>query len=428
MSGSFSKNFTFGLALYCEWSSVQNVVGCYSDVTVKLYVDSFSLYGVPVDCNITIDNIFSPGQSNLININNNYYTEKHLLRECTSRVYHNSDGTKSCFIECIWNWMGTYGGQFFDNLIISSTVILPRIDRSPPSVSCEVINIQTYSFEIKGTSSDLSDEWKYSIDNGQSWQSFPNNPVSKQANVQITNAQDNTQYNVQVQARKQYNHVVGYSQNVQITTPKEQTPPTISCEVINIQPYSFEIKGTSSDLSDEWKYSLNGGQNWQSFPNNPVSNQVNVQITDAQENTQYNVQIQARKQYNGIVGYSETVKVSTPKEQSPPTISCEVVSIGFNIYEIEGSSSDWADEWKYSLDGGQNWIPFPNNPINYKANVKLKDLSYNTKYDITIQARKQYNQVIGYSEIINIITPKRPITDESKPKSSILKLCFTIFF
>ena len=175
------------------------------------------------------------------------------MRECTNRVYHNADGTKSCYIICVWYWTETYGNQYVDHLEVDSIIYLQTIDKSAPSVSCEVINIEPYSFEIKGISSDSSDEWKYSIDNGKTWTSFPNNPISNQVNVQIINVQDNTEYNIQLQARKQYNHVIGYSEIVEITTPKEQSPPTISCEILNIEPYNFEIKGTSSDISDEWK-------------------------------------------------------------------------------------------------------------------------------------------------------------------------------
>ena len=294
MSGTFSRDTVSGyLGLYVEWWSNLNAAEGYSDVTVKLYVDTYEMEAIAIGCDITIDNSFSSGTANAVSTWNSNIRTKSFLREWTSRVYHNADGTKSCYIKCVWYWKGTYSGHYIDHLEVDATVDLETIDKSAPSVSCEVINIQPYSFEIKGTSSDWSDEWKYSLNGGQNWKSFPNNPISNQANVQITNVQDNTQYNIQVQARKQYNHVIGYSEIVQIATPKEQSPPIISCEILNIEPYNFEIKGISSDSSDEWKYSIDGGQTWQSFPNNPISNQANVQITNVQDNTQYNIQIQA---------------------------------------------------------------------------------------------------------------------------------------
>ena len=316
MSSSFSADTVSGyLGLYVEWSSNVHVAEGYSDVTVKLYVDSYAIYSQPyvIRCDITIDNSFSQGISNGVNHNNNNYRERHLLREYTTQVYHNPDGTKSCYIKCVWYWEGNYGGRYVSSLSVSSTVTLPTIDKSPPSVSCEVINIEPYSFEIKGSSSDWSDEWKYSIDGGQTWQSFPNNPITNNVNVQITNVKDNTQYNVQVQARKQYNHVVGYSQIQQITTLIEKSPPIVSCEVINIDSFSFEIIGNSSDWSDEWKYSIDGGQNWQSFPENIVNNEATHKLTNILDDSDYNVQIQARKKYNLVVGYSRIVKVHTPK-------------------------------------------------------------------------------------------------------------------
>ena len=332
MSGNFSRDTINGsLGLYVEWWSNLNTAEGYSDVTVKLYVDSIALYSIAMISYITIDNSFSSGTSNSVNNGNNYYREKYFLRECTSRVYHNADGTKSCYIECIWYWRGTFGGQYVDHLEVNATVDLETINKSAPSVSCEVFNIKSNSFEIKGTSSDLSDEWKYSINDGQNWTSFPNNPISNQVNVQITNVQDNTQYNIQVQARKQYNHVVGYSKIVQITTPKEQSPPTILCEVINIKSNSFEVKGNSSDWSDEWKYTIDRGKTWTSFPNNPTHYEVTVQITNLTCNTEYQVQLQARKQYNSVIGYSQIITVLTKPK---PILTDEIKSRRsiFNLY------------------------------------------------------------------------------------------------
>ena len=61
MSSSFSADTVSGyLGLYVEWSSNVHVAEGYSDVTVKLYVDSYAIYSQPyvIRCDITIDNSY----------------------------------------------------------------------------------------------------------------------------------------------------------------------------------------------------------------------------------------------------------------------------------------------------------------------------------------------------------------------------------
>ena len=103
-------------------------------------------------------------------------------------------------------------------------------------------------------------------------------------------------------------------------------------------------------------------------------------------------------------------------------------NIKSNSFELKGNSSDWSDEWKYTIDRGKTWTPFPNNPSHYESSVQITNLTFNTEYQVQLQARKQYNSVIGYSEIITVLTKPKPIlTDEIKPRKSFLHLYSTIF-
>ena len=87
---------------------------------------------------------------------------------------HNSDGCKSCRIECYYEWKGYYGGVFIDSFYNAIDVIFDCIDRSPPTVKLIVSNIQQLSFTIEGKSLyDNCFNWQYSINGGSSWEQFP---------------------------------------------------------------------------------------------------------------------------------------------------------------------------------------------------------------------------------------------------------------
>lgn len=90
------------------------------------------------------------------------------------------------------------------------------IDRAPPTVIVQVSNITASSFIFTATSSEISDKWDYSLDNG-SWLSFSTQETSS-VSLMIGYLSPNTSHTIRVKARRKSDQVEGASALVNVTT------------------------------------------------------------------------------------------------------------------------------------------------------------------------------------------------------------------
>lgn len=134
LSGSFhnypyvSSGHNFGLL--CEWSGAQNVSGNYTDVTINVYLCYRSLnVGQRTNNTVSINGTKETYTTAAINHDAGGQGKK-LIKTKTTRVYHNSDGTKSCGLEATWNFNGTYNGKSISTIKASATVTLNTIPRT----------------------------------------------------------------------------------------------------------------------------------------------------------------------------------------------------------------------------------------------------------------------------------------------------------
>ena len=416
ISGKDCKNYTSFLFFCIEWSATANIRGCYSDVWVKMALDFWDMWSVSQPGYITVDGnredfkfAFSVGGKS--------YTTIH---ERWLRVNHNSDGCKPCTIECFYPWGGYYSGKYIDYFLHTINVNFDCIDRSAPTIQLSVTNIQTDRFRIEGKSLyDNCDDWQYQINNG-AWTKFPNTN-GWSSSTDITGLQENTEYTVEVWGQKASNHVGGYSGKQTIRTQKEQSPPTITFEVTNIQPTSFTINAQSNVECEDWKYSINS-EKWISFDGSSTT--ASISLSDLDDYTQYYIQVKARKIYNQIEGVSEVFTVQTPKEQSPPIIKLNITDIQQTTITIYAESEDVCEEWIYILNGKS----FPLTQSGTSINVTITDVKADTEYKIQVRAKKSYNDVIGTSDEQTIKTlqaitpPPKLITIQMK-----ILLIFLIF-
>lgn len=105
INGTFSGWTTSKGYPYVEWSIVQNITGNYSDVTAKLH---FVRSGAYFSYNASFSN--TSNINGTTSTTNSSYDLRpgigdYTIRTVTQRVYHNSDGTKSCWI----GWSGDTG-------------------------------------------------------------------------------------------------------------------------------------------------------------------------------------------------------------------------------------------------------------------------------------------------------------------------------
>ncbi len=130
-SGSFNSSTGVNLNLYCEWSSSTNTAGNYSDVTMKTYLNHYSLYvGSRSDSYVKCDGQNYTYTAPSISYGGSSKTNTVLLSSKTFRVYHNSDGKKSITLEAGWRFSGTYSNKSIGWITCSKSVILDDIPRA----------------------------------------------------------------------------------------------------------------------------------------------------------------------------------------------------------------------------------------------------------------------------------------------------------
>lgn len=219
LSGSFYKYPTSKFGLYCEWSGSQSIAGNYTDVTLKVYLQFYTLsVGARSDSTVSIN-----GESETYTvpaISDMNSTSWHLvhLKTKTVRVYHNSNGTKTdVALSASWRFSGTYSGVSIGTITASTTVDLNTIDRAAPTVTFSTSNITANGFKISASSSATADIWQYSTNGGSSWTQF-STTAGTSASVTLSSLSPNTSYTVKVRARRQYNQVYGTSGSATVKT------------------------------------------------------------------------------------------------------------------------------------------------------------------------------------------------------------------
>ena len=156
-------------------------------------------------------------------------------------VAHDSDGSKSIsvgFSTRVYTWQpAEYGG----------TLQLVNIDRSAPSVSFSVSNINANSFKISASSSVTADKWGYSLDGGTTWTEASHEGTYKEFDV--TGLDPNATYSVQVKARKKTNSVYGYSNKASYSTLGRTTMNSVSPIAVDAETVVIAMNATVYDSS-----------------------------------------------------------------------------------------------------------------------------------------------------------------------------------
>ena len=126
-SGSFSGSIVSGhYMLRVDWSQAQNVSANTSTITAKIYLVndwSLNIYGrtSPITINGTSQNYTSDSIST---------TGTHLLDTVTQSVAHDSDGSKSIAMSCVFNIQATISGTYYSSISCSANITLDTIPRA----------------------------------------------------------------------------------------------------------------------------------------------------------------------------------------------------------------------------------------------------------------------------------------------------------
>lgn len=171
ISGSFCQYPTSQFGLYCEWSGVQNEVGNYTTVTLKVYLHIWDISVSARDDGVaSINGSSGTYPTPAIKDNTGSWHNVHLF-DRTVNVYHNADGTKTGVELCAsWRFGGTYSGVSIGTITATATVDLDTIDRVAPTllnhVGKLVADVDAPSFEINWTVCDKSYTHSLDVKNG----------------------------------------------------------------------------------------------------------------------------------------------------------------------------------------------------------------------------------------------------------------------
>lgn len=127
LSGTITGAYR-GYTLQANWSASQNVSGNYSDITIKHVLVIGSAYSLNIGSrsnSCTVDGAAQSYSSPAINQKGGSVT----LGTTTHRVTHNSDGSKSCTINDIFNINATIDGSKVSNITASGNITLDAIPR-----------------------------------------------------------------------------------------------------------------------------------------------------------------------------------------------------------------------------------------------------------------------------------------------------------
>ena len=164
-SGSFSGSIVSGhYSVYCEWSSTPNTSGNYSTVLLSAWF--ICDWDIGIGARTTSFNINGTGGS--AGMSGASGTGTWFLGTHTVTVYHNSDGSKTCYLGVSFpiqaNISGTYYGSI-DASIYATLDNIPRYATPSQSVSAKTETTIT----MKWSADAVVDYIWYSKNGGTSW-------------------------------------------------------------------------------------------------------------------------------------------------------------------------------------------------------------------------------------------------------------------
>ena len=127
LSGSFNDLPVSWFGLKCTWSGTQSIAGNYTDITLSVTMMHNGMYMSATKVNIYIDGEHVDDLSIPSMSGNNADT----AGTFTKRVYHDSDGSKSLYMEVNWPYsVSTNSAGTIANLSARTTVTLDPIPRT----------------------------------------------------------------------------------------------------------------------------------------------------------------------------------------------------------------------------------------------------------------------------------------------------------
>ena len=237
----------------------------------------------------------------------------------------------------------------------SSTAMLtvsgvkPTIRKQPYSVKKAVG--ETATFTVKAAGVGLSYEWRYSTDNGNTWDVW-NNRTGSSASTAVMAGHNGMLYRCVVKNSK--GSVTSKTVMLTVTGVK----PTIRTEPYSVkkavgETATFTVKAAGEGLSYEWRYSADNGKTWNVW-NNRTESSASTTVMAGHNGMLYRCIVKNSK---GSVT-SKTVMLTVTGVK--PTIRVQPESVTKAVGEtatftVKAAGVGLSYKWQYSTDNGKTW-------------------------------------------------------------------------
>ena len=140
LSGSFYTYPVGSFGLYCTWGATQSTPGYYSDVTVNVYLQHYSIsVGARTNSTIKCGSETHYYTASALSYASGTSLTKTLLGSYTFRVSHDAGGgTKTVPVSASWAFNGTYSGTYVGTITASANITLDAIPQQSAIASVTV--------------------------------------------------------------------------------------------------------------------------------------------------------------------------------------------------------------------------------------------------------------------------------------------------
>lgn len=164
---------------------------------------------------------------------------------------------------------------------------------------------------------------------------------------------------------------------------------TTAYSSINGKEVSFTMPAISKSSASSWTKKLVNTQTYDVYhDSNGTKTGVTLYASWGFHGTYSGVSI-------GVIKASTTISLDAI-DQKPPTITLAVNNVTTNSVGLFVVASSTCDKWWYSTNGGSSWVNF-SNTSGTSVSYQITGLGTNVTYNIMVSARREYNQIDGYS-------------------------------
>ncbi len=217
------------------------------------------------------------------------------------------------------------------------------------------------NFTVAASGTDLSYQWQYSSDNGETWKNSPaTGNTTAMLTVPATASRSGNQYRCVVKSGSDEVTSDAATLTVETDTAPVITKQPESVTVTAGGSVNITVAASGDDLSYQWEVSADGGKTWK---NSPVTGNTTATLT-VPATTSRNGNMYRCVVKSGSAEVTSDAATLTVKSDTKPTITTQPKSVtavaGDSVkFTVKASGTDLKYQWQYSTDSGKTWKASP---------------------------------------------------------------------